>query len=128
MNRQDCFALHYISCTPSGTVSNGICYEDGSFLFKVFNIDDTLAAFINLNTTDIVMPAGTGETALITAHVINCWGDDLEGKQVNYNIGIGDGQVIPLEPITNEEGISTAVYTAGPNIGMSQITAVVNEI
>lgn len=127
MNNADPNALHYISCTATGTISNGVCMDSGVHMFKVFNVDRSLAAFINLNVSDIVMPAGSGDTSLISAHVINCWGEDLPNKLVTYYLSSGDGQVIAQNALTDIHGISTAIYTTSASTGTSQVTAVVNE-
>ena len=119
MNQSDPYALHYLDGTAASGISN---------LLRVFNIDETLAAFINLNSSDIVMPAGVGDTALITATVINCWGDPKQGKTVEFWISSGDGSVIPVDTETDSDGKCRAIFYAGANVGVTQVNAVVNEI
>jgi hypothetical protein len=119
MNQSDPHALHYLDGTAVSGTSNYL---------RVFNIDDTLAAFINLNSSDIVMPAGVGDTAQITATVINCWGDSKEGKTVEFWISSGDGSIIPVDTETDSDGKCRAIFYAGANVGVTQVNAVVNEI
>lgn len=124
MNQTDPYALHYIEDTlVSGVVTSGT-----SCLFRAFNLDGSLAAFINLNSSDIIMPAGIGDTALITASVINCWGEPMEGKSVEFWISSGDGSVIPIDLETDVLGKCRATFYGGSNVGVTQINAVVNEI
>jgi len=120
INQTDVNALHYLngSATTSGT----------SVLLNVFNLDSEVAAFINLNSSDILMPAGVGDTALITATVINCWGEPKEGKPVDFWIYSGDGSIIPIDTETDANGKCRATFWGGSTVGPTQINAVVNEI
>jgi hypothetical protein len=120
LNQTDPYALHFLDglSTTSGS----------SVLLKVFNLDETLAAFINLNSSDIVMPAGVGDTALITATVINCWGEPKADKTVEFWISSGDGSIIPIDSETDSLGKCRATFYGGANVGVTQINAVVNEI
>jgi hypothetical protein len=74
------------------------------------------------------MPAGVGDTAQITATVINCWGDPKEGKTVEFWISSGDGSIIPVDTKTDFNGQCKAIFYAGANVGVTQVNAVVNEI
>lgn len=119
VNNSDPYSLHYIDGTSISGASN---------ILNVFNIDTNIAAFINLNSTDIVMAAGIGDTAQITATVINCYGEPLAGKVVDFWISAGDGSITRLDNYTNAQGQARATFYAGSTVGTVQINAVVNEI
>jgi hypothetical protein len=95
---------------------------------NVFNIDESLAAFLNVNSTDTVMPAGIGAQATIIAKVTNCWGTTLSGKLVQFWVSSGDGGVSPTWSYTDDSGTATTLYSTGANVGISNVAVVVNEI
>lgn len=119
LNNSDPYSLHYI---------DGLTTVSASNILNVFNVDKNAAAFVNLNSTDIVMAAGIGDTALITATVVNCYGEPLSNKVVDFWISSGDGSITRLDNYTNSEGKARATFYAGSTVGTVQINAVVNEI
>lgn len=124
INQLDSDSLHILTVpTVSGnTVSGTTAY------FSVFNIDTSLAAFLNVNSSDSVMPAGIGATSEIIAKVTNCWGTTLSGKLVQFWVSSGDGGVNPSYDYTDSTGTATTTFTTGANVGISNIAVVVNEI
>jgi hypothetical protein len=111
--------------TVTGTyakVSNTVAY------LEVFNIDTSLAAFLNVNSSDTVMPAGIGAQATITAQVINCWGTTLSGKLVQFWVSSGDGGVYPSYAYTDANGRAEVEFSTGANVGTSNVSVVVNEV
>jgi len=127
LNQLDPNALHMIA-VPSSAFVSGLTVTGTTTSLKVFNIDETLAAFLNVNSSDTVMPAGVGATADIIAKVINCWGTTLSGKLVQFWVSSGDGGVYPSYGYTNSSGVATTLFTAGANIGISNVAVVVNEV
>jgi hypothetical protein len=125
LNQLDTDALHVFlstNVTTSGQVSETPAY------FNVFNIDETLAAFLNVNSSDTVMPAGIGAQSDIIATVVNCWGTTLSGKLVQFWVSSGDGGVNPSYDYTGADGKAETVFTTGANVGISNVAVVVNEI
>lgn len=139
LNQLDYDSLHivkpysYTTTTVTGVNSaSGITTEaranNSTAYLGVFNIDETLAAFLNVNSSDTVMPAGTGAQADIIALVTNCWGTTLSGKLVQFWVSSGDGGVNPSWDYTDSEGKAYTVFTTGANVGISNVAVVVNEI
>ena len=95
---------------------------------NVFNIDEKLAAFLNVNSSDTVMPAGIGAQSNIIAKVTNCWGTTLSGKLIQFWVSSGDGGVNPTWDYTDATGTAMTVFTTGANVGISNVAVVVNEI
>jgi hypothetical protein len=127
LNQLDPDALHYMAVTTTTGVSGYTVTVTPSY-FEVFNIDDELAAFLNVNSSDAVMPAGIGATATIQARVANCWGTTLSGKLVQFWVSSGDGGVFPTYTYTDEDGRAETEFTTGANVGISNVAVVVNEI
>ncbi len=129
INQLDTDSLHYMKAlTYSGTVYSGCRSTSQVAYFNVFNIDETLAAFLNVNSSDTVMPAGIGAQADIIAQVTNCWGTTLSGKLVQFWVSSGDGGVNPTWDYTDEYGKAYTIFTTGANVGISNVAVVVNEI
>jgi hypothetical protein len=139
LNQLDYDSLHiikpysYTSATVTGVNSaSGITTEyranNSTAYLGVFNVDDSLAAFLNVNSSDTVMPAGIGAQADIIAVVANCWGTTLSGKLVQFWVSSGDGGVNPTWDYTDETGTAQTVFTTGANVGISNVAVVVNEI
>lgn len=124
INQLDSDSLHILSVT---TISGYTVTSTPAYL-NVFNIDTSLAAFLNVNSSDSVMPAGIGATSEIQAKVTNCWGTTLSGKLVQFWVSSGDGGVNPSYAYTDINGKATTTFTTGANVGISNIAVVVNEI
>jgi hypothetical protein len=130
LNQLDRSSLHALRPTSySGTVmASGRAYPTTVTYLHVFNVDESLAAFLNVNSSDVVMPAGVGATADIFAQVTNCWGTTLSGKLVQFWVSSGDGGVYPAWDYTDAEGNASTLFTSGANVGLSNVAVVVNEI
>jgi hypothetical protein len=105
------------------------CYfVDGSNSLKEFNVDLVMAAFIAVNTSDAIMAAGTGDQAIITAEVVNAYGDALSGKEVSFTTGgTGGGSILDSTVTTSGGGVATTTFQVGNNVGVTTITATVTE-
>lgn len=123
LNDLDTNALHLLTTTD---VSGQTVTSSGAYL-EVFNIDHELAAFLNVNSSDVVMPAGVGATSTILARVTNCWGTTLSGKLVQFWVSSGDGGVNPSSDYTDNLGRAYTTFTTGANVGISNVAVVVNE-
>jgi hypothetical protein len=130
LNQLDRSSLHILRPTTySGTVTaSGRAYPTTVTYLNVYNIDESLAAFLNVNSSDVVMPAGVGAQADIYAQVTNCWGTTLSGKLVQFWVSSGDGGVYPSWDYTDAEGNASTVFTSGANVGLTNVAVVVNEI
>lgn len=126
LNQLDPDSLHYLKVDD--TAINGTQVDETPAYFHVFNIDDELAQFLNVNSSDSVMPAGIGATSEITAKVTNCWGTTLSGKLVQFWVSSGDGGVFPTFDYTDSTGRATTTFTTGANVGISNVAVVVNEV
>jgi hypothetical protein len=136
LNQLDYDALHYFQMTTYSGMTTVMNTVSGVYAksintiayFEVFNIDDSLAAFLNVNSSDTVMPAGIGATADIIAQITNCWGTTLSGKLVQFWVSSGDGGVYPTYAYTDSTGKAQTVFTTGANVGISNVSVVVNEV
>ena len=127
LNQLDNSAYHVLRLdAPSGVVGTTVSSTVANL--SVFNIDPTLAAFLNVNSSDTVMPAGIGATSTINAKVINCWGTTLSGKLVKFWVSSGDGGVNPSYAYTDNTGAAATTFTTGANVGISNVAVVVNEV
>lgn len=124
INQLDSDSWHLI--TTTGIVGNTVTGDQARL--KVFNIDEDLAAFLNVNSSDTVMPAGIGATSDIIATVANCWGTTLSGKLVQFWVSTGDGGVYPTYDYTDENGRAETEFTTGAVAGVSNVSVVVNEV
>jgi hypothetical protein len=93
---------------------------------KLYNMTPSTAAFCNIVSSNKLLPAGTGQTSLIEAQVMNVYGLPLQSKTVNFTITAGDGSVSPASSVSNSEGVATTTYTVGDSVTSSTITATVN--
>jgi hypothetical protein len=128
INQLDTDSLHYVKAYSYSTTVTGTRTTSATAYFNVFNIDETLAAFLNVNSSDTVMPAGIGAQADIIAQVTNCWGTTLSGKLIQFWVSSGDGGVNPSWDYTDANGKAYTVFTTGANVGISNVAVVVNEI
>jgi len=112
----------------TGTSVSGNQVADDQARLEVFNIDEELAAFLNVNSSDTVMPAGIGATSAIIATVANCWGTTLSGKLVQFWVSTGDGGVYPSYDYTDVNGRAETEFTTGAVAGVSNVSVVVNEV
>jgi len=124
LNQLDTDALHVL--VPTAVTATGTVTQQAAYL-NVFNIDDNIAAFLNVNSSDTVMPAGIGATSDIIATVVNCWGTTLSGKLVQFWVSSGDGGVYPTYDTSDANGRAQTEFTTGANVGISTVAVVVNE-
>lgn len=92
-----------------------------------YNIDTSLSAFASVNVDDFSLRAGTSDNTIVTAEVINAWGDPLSGKSVSFIVSNGDGAVSPSSDSTDGNGEANTTYTAGVTPGPVEITATVSD-
>ncbi len=101
-------------------------YIDSGTNLRAFNLDDRISAFMAVNAQDTTLPAGTAQSTLINADVINAWGEALDGKDVTFQV-TGDGAVTPSTDTTISGGRATTQFTVGATVGVSTVTATVTE-
>jgi len=101
-------------------------YVDSNTNLRAFNLDDRISAFMAVNAQDTTLPAGTAQSTLINADVINAWGEELDGKDVTFQV-TGDGAVTPSTDTTISGGRATTQFTVGATVGVSTVTATVTE-
>lgn len=102
-------------------------YVDNSTNLQAFNLDDRISAFMAVNADDTTLPAGTAQSTLVNADVINAWGEALDGKEVTFQVTAGDGAVTPSTDTTISGGRATTQFTVGATVGVSTVTATVTE-
>ena len=102
-------------------------YVDVSTNLQAFNLDDRISAFMAVNAQDTTLPAGTAQSTLVDADVINAWGEALDGKEVTFQVTAGDGAVTPSTDTTISGGRATTQFTVGATVGVSTVTATVTE-
>lgn len=102
-------------------------YVDTGTNLRAFNLDDRISAFMAVNAQDTTMPAGTAQSTLVHADVINAWGEPLDGKDVTFQVTAGDGAVTPSTDTTISGGRATTQFTVGATVGVSTVTATVTE-
>lgn len=102
-------------------------YVDSSTNLRAFNLDDRISAFMAVNAQDTTLPAGTAQSTLVDADVINAWGEPLDGKEVTFQVTAGDGAVTPSTDTTVSGGRATTQFTVGATVGVSTVTATVTE-
>jgi hypothetical protein len=101
-------------------------YVDTGTNLRAFNLDDRISAFMAVNAQDTTLPAGTAQSTLVNADVINAWGEALDGKDVTFQV-TGDGAVTPSTDTTISGGRATTQFTVGATVGVSTVTATVTE-
>lgn len=111
--------------TQTGTNLTYSIYSNAEL--KQFNVDPTLSAFAAINVDDFSLRAGTSDTTTVRANVINCWGEPLQGKTVNFSVTQGDGAVNPASDTTDILGEAITDYNVGTTPGAVQITAVISD-
>lgn len=102
-------------------------YVDNSTNLQAFNLDDRISAFMAVNAEDTTLPAGTSQATVVTADVINAWGEALDGKDVTFQVTTGDGAVSPSTDTTVSGGRAFTQFVVGATVGVSTVTATVTE-
>jgi hypothetical protein len=106
---------------------DALYYIDTGTNLRAFNIDDRISAFMAVNAQDTTLPAGTAQSTLVHADVINAWGTALDGKEVTFQVTAGDGAVTPSADTTVGGGRATTQFTVGSTVGVSTVQATVTE-
>ena len=93
---------------------------------RLYNVTPTTAAFCNVVSNTRLLAAGTNQTSLVTAQVMNTYGEPLPGKTVSFTITAGDGSLNPASAVTNNSGEASSTYTVGTAVTVSTVVATVN--
>jgi hypothetical protein len=102
-------------------------YSTADSKVYIYNLDEDASAFCNVVSQKQIVGANTAETSVVTAQVVNIYGDPLENKTVNFAVSSGDGSVSPSSDTTDSLGEATTTYTVGSTVGTSTITATVTD-
>lgn len=102
-------------------------YVDGTSL-KLYDLNETKAAFVNVTSNKQVLAAGTAETATITAQVLNVYGQVKSNKSMVFSVSAGDGAISPAVGCSDVNGEDTTTYTVGSAVGPATITVTVSDI
>jgi hypothetical protein len=70
-------------------------------------------------------PVNTAFPEPLSVIVVDQFGFVMENIQITWAVRTGGGTVSATDTRTNADGIASVVFTAGPNIGISTITATV---
>lgn len=101
-------------------------YVDGTAL-KLYDLNESKAAFVNVTSNKQVLSAGTAETATITAQVLNVYGEPKSAKTMIFSVTAGDGAISPATDCSDVNGQGTTTYTVGSAIGSSTVTVAVSD-
>jgi len=94
---------------------------------KLYDLNETKAAFVNVTSDKQVLAAGTLETATITAQVLNVYGQPKSNKSMVFSVSAGDGALSPAVGCSDGTGQDTTNYTVGSAIGTATITVTVSD-
>lgn len=89
------------------------------FLIAVFAVFVALGAVesptlnIHLSASPEALPADGVSTAVVTARFADSEGNPIRGRSLVFMLRRGQGRLIPISPLTNEDGIAKAEYLAG---------------
>ena len=101
-------------------------YVDGTDLL-LYDLNETKAAFANVSSDKQVLAAGTSETAIITAQVLNVYGEPKSAKTMTFAVSAGDGALSPAIGCSDGNGEDTTTYTVGSAVGAATITVTVSD-
>lgn len=102
-------------------------FVDGTNL-KLYDLNETKAGFVNVTSDKQVLAAGTAETAIVTAQVLNVYGEPKSSKYMTFTVSAGDGALSPATGCSDANGEDTTVYTVGSAVGTATITVTVSDI
>jgi hypothetical protein len=102
-------------------------YVDGTDL-KLYDLNETKAAFANVSSDKQVLAAGTQETATVTAQILNVYGEPKSNKTMTFTVSAGDGAISPAIGCSDGNGEDTTVYTVGSAVGAATITVTVSDL
>lgn len=101
-------------------------YVDGTDL-KLFDLNESKAAFVTVTSDKQILSAGTSETATITGEVLNVYGDPKSNKSMTFTVSDGDGAISPATGCSDAQGKASTTYTVGSSVGTSTITISVSD-
>jgi hypothetical protein len=101
-------------------------YVDSTAL-KLYDLNETKAAFANVTSDKQVLAAGTAETATVTAQVLNVYGEPKSNKTMTFSVTAGDGAISPATGCSDSNGEDTTTYTVGSAVGTATITVTVSD-
>jgi len=116
----DSYSLY---CTDSKTPSVLYGFSPADKKIYLYNLDEDVTAFCNVVGVEQIMGAGTAETSVVTAQVLNAYGDPLAGKTVTFSVSSGDGSVSPASAVTDALGEASTTYTVGATVGTATVRA-----
>jgi len=90
-------------------------------------LNESKAAFVNVTSDKQVLAAGTGEVAIITAQVLNVYGEPKSAKTMTFSVSAGDGAISPATGCSDLNGQDTTSYTVGSAVGTATITVSVSD-
>ncbi len=106
-------------------------YVDGTAL-KLYDLNETKAAFANVSSDKQILAAGTQETAIITAQILNVYGEPKTNKTMTFSVSAGDGAISPAigcsDNLGDTDGSDTTTYTVGSAVGAATITVTVSDL
>ena len=102
-------------------------YVDGDAL-KLYDLNETKAAFAVVSSDKQVLAAGTQESAIVTAQVLNVYGEPKSNKTMTFSVSLGDGAVSPALTCSDVDGKATTTYVVGAAIGSATITVTVSDL
>ncbi len=94
---------------------------------KLYDLNESKAAFVNVTSDKQVLAAGTGEVAIITAQVLNVYGEPKSAKTMTFSVSAGDGAISPATGCSDLNGQDTTSYTVGAAVGTATITVSVSD-
>ncbi len=94
---------------------------------KLYDLNESKAAFVNVSSDKQVLAAGTAETATITAQVLNVYGIPKTAKTMTFSVSSGDGAISPAIGCSDGSGEDTTTYTVGSAVGTATITVSVSD-
>lgn len=101
-------------------------FVDGTDL-KLYDMNETKAAFVNVTSDKQVLAAGTAETATVTAQVLNVYGEPKSTKSMTFTVSAGDGALSPATGCSDVNGEDTSTYTVGSAVGTAALTVAVSD-
>lgn len=128
------YTINNVNSSTSITVSESLSIKTGidytivsNAEFMQFNTDPNIVAFSAVNVEDFSLRAGTSDTTNVNVEVIGAWGDPLNGKTVNYVVGIGDGFMNPAQSTTSGSGLATSQYQVGTDATPVRIDVTISD-
>lgn len=103
-------------------------FVDNTTDLKLYDLNETKAAFVNVTSDKQVLAAGTQETATITAQVLNVYGEPKSNKTMTFSVSAGDGAISPAIGCSDGNGEDDTTYTVGSAVGTATVTVTVSDL